>query len=255
MPPPPPAVLIRTGRPIRSASERSFSTSSGSMGPGLPGGGATPTERATSRALILVAEGFERFGRRTDEGCPCFRDGLGEGAVFAEQAVAGMHGVGAGVLDGGDDGGDVQVAVLDGRRTEPDGLVRGGDVGRGDVGVGKHGDRLQAHPLAGAKHAAGDFSSVGDQDFLEHGGILRGRDIPRQGGARSGLRRAAGYVGPPFGPHSADSPPEPGARLGLVCRPAAPVWTARPALAWALCVDQPRRCGRRESATARRGFF
>ena len=47
--------------------------------------------------LDLVAEGVDRLGRRADPDQAGVDDGLGEGGVLGEEAVAGVHGVGAGL--------------------------------------------------------------------------------------------------------------------------------------------------------------
>ena len=84
-----------------------------------------------------------------------------------------MDGVGAGDLAGGEDRGDVEVAVLGGRRADADALV--GEADMHGVAVGGRVDRdgLDAELLAGAQDAERDLAAVGDEDFLEHRGATR----------------------------------------------------------------------------------
>jgi hypothetical protein len=79
-----------------------------------------------------------------------------------------MHGLGAGLLAGGDDLVHRQVGFLRRRRADADRLVGHGHVHRVLVGLGIHGDGLDAHLAGGLDDAAGDLAAVGNQDFLEH---------------------------------------------------------------------------------------
>ena len=62
----------------------------------------------------LVAHHLDRLGWRADEGHAAVGDGPGEVGVLGEEPVSGMDAVGAALLDGGEDGLGVQVAL--GRR-------------------------------------------------------------------------------------------------------------------------------------------
>ncbi len=95
----------------------------------------------------------------------------GEVGVFGHEAIAGVDRVRSGQRGGGQDRGDVQVAVLGLRRADADGLI-GKAHGHG-AGVRRRmdGDGADAHLSAGANDPQGDFSTVGDQDFLEHDGL------------------------------------------------------------------------------------
>jgi acetyl-CoA carboxylase biotin carboxylase subunit len=77
---------------------------------------------------------------------------LGEVGALGEESVARMHGVGAGDLGGGDDGGDVQVALLGRRWADADILVGEGDVQAVLVGGAVHGHRGDAELAAGLDH-------------------------------------------------------------------------------------------------------
>ena len=88
----------------------------------------------------------------------------------------------------------VEVAVLGGCRTNPIGLIGLLDVKRLLVGIGVDGYSLDsqflacrrliflpslgAKFLAGTDNAAGDFASVGDEDFIEHGVSSINRELP-----------------------------------------------------------------------------
>ena len=99
---------------------------------------------------------------------PCLLERDRERLALGQEAVARMHGLGAGLLAGLDDLVDQQVGLGGGRRADVDGLVGHLDVQGVAIGVGIDGDRLDAHLARGLDDAAGDLAAVGDQDFLEH---------------------------------------------------------------------------------------
>ena len=94
----------------------------------------------------------------------------GESGVLRQEAVAGMNGVGAGLLGGGDDLGDVEIGLARRRRADTNGLVRHIDVQRVAVGVGIDRDGGDAEPPRGPHDAAGDFAPIGDEQLGEHAG-------------------------------------------------------------------------------------
>jgi hypothetical protein len=61
--------------------------------------------------LHLVAERGDGGGRRADPGQTRVDDGLGEAGVLRQEAVAGVHGVGAGPLGDPQQLGDVEVGL------------------------------------------------------------------------------------------------------------------------------------------------
>src|SRR5690606_38902831 len=71
----------------------------------------------------LVAHDLDMVGGGADEGDLVLGEDLREARVLGEEAVARMHGVGAGDLAGSHDRGDVEVAVLGGVGTDADALV------------------------------------------------------------------------------------------------------------------------------------
>ena len=79
-----------------------------------------------------------------------------------------MHGLGARLLAGRDDAVRLQIALAAGRCADVHGFIGQLDVAGFLVGVGIDGDGEDAHFLGRLDDAAGDFTAVGDQDFLEH---------------------------------------------------------------------------------------
>ena len=89
--------------------------------------------------------------------------------ALGQEAVAGMHGLGAGLAAGLDDLVDQQIAFGGGRRPDQDGIVGHFDMERVAVGLGIDGDRLDPHPAGGLDDPAGDLAAIGDQNSFEHG--------------------------------------------------------------------------------------
>jgi hypothetical protein len=117
--------------------------------------------------LDLVAHHADDVGARADELDVARLADFSELRRLGEEAVAGVDGVHVRDLGGGDDRGDVEVALLRSRAADADGLVREADVQRVAVGRRMHGDRLDAHLLARPDDAARDLAAVRDQDFAE----------------------------------------------------------------------------------------
>ncbi len=115
----------------------------------------------------LVAHGGDGRGGRADEDDAGLVEGLDEGAVLGEEAVAGVDGAGAAAPRGLDHGLDLEVALAGRGRAEADGLVGLADVAGVGVGVGVDGDGAQAHGTRRAHHAAGNLAAVGDQQGVE----------------------------------------------------------------------------------------
>ena len=149
-------------------------------------------------ARHLVAHDLDGLGRRADEGHAPLGDGPGEVGVLGEEAVAGVHAVGARLLDDLEDPLGVEVALGRGLAAEGVGLVGQADVQRVAVELGVHGHRGDAQLLAGADDPDGDLAPVGDEDLGEHAIWLRG--VPG-GRARSALaeRSRAPVRGRPLG--------------------------------------------------------
>src|SRR2546421_1629738 len=118
--------------------------------------------------LRLVAHGTDRPRRRPDEGQARLHAGLGEAPVLREEAVAGMHGVGAGFAGGGEDALDAEVRLARRRRPEQHGAIRVLHVGRVAVGLGIDGDGGEPERAAAAEDATRDLPAIGDENGAEH---------------------------------------------------------------------------------------
>ncbi len=111
---------------------------------------------------------------RADEHDPGGLEGAGEVRVLGEEAVAGVHGLGAGAARGLDHGLDVQVGLAGRGGAEAHGLVRLKDVAGLRVRVGVHGHGADAEAAQGADDAHGDLAAVGHQHGVEQGRALGG---------------------------------------------------------------------------------
>ena len=119
--------------------------------------------------LDLVAHGGNRVMLGANEDQAFFFHPLGKASVFTQKSVARVHGFGAGLFAGGNDFFCLQITVTTGCRADVHRFVSQLNMARIFVGIGVHRHRFDAH-LAGCKDdAAGDFATVGDQDFVEHG--------------------------------------------------------------------------------------
>src|SRR5260370_703040 len=115
--------------------------------------------------------------------------GGGEIGVLAEEAVAGVDGIGAVAPGGVENAVDAQVAF--GGRTGSDvgGFVSHADMEGGAIGVGEDGDAGDAHFAEGADDADGDLAAIGDQELGEGGvGVVAGGG-GEGGNAVGGIRR------------------------------------------------------------------
>ena len=108
------------------------------------------------------------FGLGADEMQVVIGEDFGEAGVFRQEAVARMHGVGAGDLAGGEQRWHVQIAVFRRRRTDADALVGEAHMHRVGVGGGMHRDGGDAQFLAGAQNSQCDLAAIGYQDLVEH---------------------------------------------------------------------------------------
>ena len=124
-----------------------------STGPGVPGIMGTPTPAIALRARRLVAHHPDLLGGRADELDVGRGARLGELRVLGEKPVAGVNGISAGDLGGGDDARDLQVRLLGGRGADADIIVRKAHMQRFPVGLGVDRDRLDAEFAARANDA------------------------------------------------------------------------------------------------------
>ena len=128
----------------------------------------------------LVAHRGDRAGVGADEDDAGRLKRARKRFALGQEAVAGMHGLRAGLAAGLDDLLDHQIALGGGRRADQDRVIGHFDVEGVAVGLGIDGDRLDSHPAGGLDDPAGDLAAIGDQNSFEHvlaclqplGGIL-----------------------------------------------------------------------------------
>ncbi len=115
----------------------------------------------------LVTHGLDRADRRADEGDAFLGERICEDGVFRQEAVARMDGIGAGLADRLEDLLDDDIGLVGRGRADMNGLVGHLHMQRVTVGVRIDGDGLDAHLLGGLDDPAGDFATIGDQQFLD----------------------------------------------------------------------------------------
>ena len=138
------------------------------QGLGGAGGGGHAAGHGHLLGGELVPHQVQHMGGRADEFDARGLAGPGEVGVLAEEAVAGVDGVGAVLLGQLDDAGDVQIGpqgalVL----ADQIGLVGGGAEHAVHILVGVDGDGLQSQVVTGPEDPHGDLAPVGHQDLLE----------------------------------------------------------------------------------------
>ena len=132
----------------------------------------------------LVAHEADGLGPGADEDETALLHPLGEVGVLRQEAIARMNGHRVRDFGGADDGGDVQIAARRGGGADADGLVRQQDVLEFAVGLGVDGDGLDSELTAGAQNAQRDFPSVGDEQLLDHGDVIRVWALVETAGSR-----------------------------------------------------------------------
>jgi hypothetical protein len=118
--------------------------------------------------FVLIAHQKHDVGARSDE---CYLGNfadLGERSVFRQKAVTGMNCFGVGDFGGGNNAGDIQVAIRTFGRTYANCLVGKTDGERIAVSLGINGDRLNSEFFARANHAQRDFTTVGNENLFKH---------------------------------------------------------------------------------------
>jgi hypothetical protein len=118
----------------------------------------------------LGAHRGDRGDRRTDPREAGVDHRCGEFSVLRKEPVPGVDRVGAGRARGGDQLRCVQITA---GALEPHPDVGLRDVWGCRVGIGVDGDRADPETAAGGKDAARDLTTVGDQDFSDHGAHIR----------------------------------------------------------------------------------
>jgi len=154
---------------------------------------AEPRRRALGLDLVAHQADMRRLG--ADEMQAVIGEDFGEAGVLGQKAVAGVHGVGAGDLAGGEQIGDVEIAVLGGRRADADALVGEPYMHRVAVGGRMHRNRRDAELLAGAQDPQRDLATIGNEDFFEHAAYLEPSWPGVAGPSTSGPQRKAWMPG------------------------------------------------------------
>ncbi len=117
----------------------------------------------------LVAHDLDGLGGRSDPGHPARGDRAGEVGVLGEEAVPGVHRLGATALDRVEDGLGVEIALGRGLAAERVGLVGVANVEGVAVELGVDRDGGDPELATRAHDPHRDLSAVGDEDFGEHG--------------------------------------------------------------------------------------
>ena len=127
---------------------------------------AEPHGGALGLDLVAHQPDMRRLG--TDEMDAVLAEDFGKARILREESVAGMHGVGAGDLAGGEQRRHVEIAVARRGRADAHALVgethMHGVLVRGRM----HRDGGDAELLACAQDAQRDLAAVGYEDFFEH---------------------------------------------------------------------------------------
>ena len=126
----------------------------------------------------LAAQGVDGRRRRADPAQAGGQHGTGKAGVLAQEAVAGVDGIGAGRLGRGQQLVHAQVAVGRGVATQRIGHGGLAHMQGARVGVGMHGDGVQPQAVGGGDHAAGDLAAVGNEDFLHDAEVSREAQRP-----------------------------------------------------------------------------
>jgi hypothetical protein len=106
--------------------------------------------------------------RRSNERELLLFAGPGKRRILGKESVAGVDGVGAAERGRLEQAGDRQITFRRGRRSNPDGAIRGAYVGRAGVGLGVHRHALDAELCAGMNDAKRDLSAVRNEDPADH---------------------------------------------------------------------------------------
>ena len=103
-----------------------------------------------------------------DEGHALFFNPARELFVLAQKTVAGVDGLGAGLLGRRNDFVGNQIGLTAGRRAQQHGFISQFHMAGVFVGLGIHGHGLDAHLAGRLDDAASDLTPVRDQNFLKH---------------------------------------------------------------------------------------
>ena len=116
----------------------------------------------------LGAERFHGLGWRPDEGEARVRAGTRQRGVFREKSITRMERIATGAPRHVHELINREVAFTRGRRADGVSFIGEANVERLAVDITEDRDGANAKLAAGAQDAHGDFTAIGDQDFLEH---------------------------------------------------------------------------------------
>ncbi len=116
----------------------------------------------------LVAHGGDGAGIGSDEDDSRLGERARKGFALGQEAIAGMHGLRAGLAAGLDDLVHHEIAVRSRRRPDQNRVIGHLDVERVPVSLGINRDRLDPHTAGSLDDPAGDLAPIGDQNSFEH---------------------------------------------------------------------------------------
>jgi len=116
----------------------------------------------------FVAHHPDMFGRRTNECQVMIFDDLYEIGVFGQEPIARVNRLGSGDFTGSNNRRHVKIAFASWCGADTNGFVRHAYMHGISVGGRMNRHRLDAHFATRADHAQGDFSAVGNEDFIKH---------------------------------------------------------------------------------------
>ncbi len=122
----------------------------------------------------LVAGELEDRLVRTDERDPGIGTCLGQIGIFAQESVARIDRIGAGLLRSGHDDPGIQIGAYGvAELADLIGLIGPHPVLRAPVLIREDRNGSRPQLMGGAEGADRDFAAIGDKDFLEHGACPR----------------------------------------------------------------------------------
>ncbi len=113
--------------------------------------------------------------------------------VLRQKSVAGMDGLDIPQFRGADDAIDAEVAVDGGGGADAVGFVGQRQVVRPAVSLREDADCFDAHFTAGADHAQGNFTAVGDQNPLKHSWSFAGIGLKANAKSKNQSPEAKAY--------------------------------------------------------------
>ncbi|MNE29259.1 hypothetical protein D3C80_1227340 [compost metagenome] len=135
----------------------------------VPGHGRDTGLRSDLFRGDLVAHCLDGLHGRADEGDTGFFECGGESGIFRQKAITRMHGIRTGPGDRIEYLVDDDIGLVGRCGTDMHRLVGHRHMQGIRIGVRIDGDGCDAHLLRCSDNPAGDFATIGDEDFLEHG--------------------------------------------------------------------------------------